>query len=120
GTRLYGLTPIPGADTISVPMSQAVHSRRPGRVNLALTFLLLLIVVPLALHVATPPPPEVAEFNPSEQQIKEAPVSQSTQNGNAVGQGGPGGGTFAPPASVPPVDLSRVRHCVRARQTEDP
>jgi hypothetical protein len=112
-------------------------------VNGILALLLLLVIVPLALRANPSPPPQIAEFNPSEQQIKEAPPDQST----AFGLGGPGGGSGGAGSglggdqggltpsqlmelarlarlsgSPSPLDASRVRHCVGnpPRQTEDP
>jgi hypothetical protein len=102
-----------------------------------MALLLLLVIVPLALRANPSPPPQIAEFNPSEQQIKEAPPDQSTAfglGGQGSGSGGSGSGLGGELGANPltalghlagspfPLDASRVRHCVGnpPRQTEDP
>ncbi len=109
---------------------------RVGMVNLVIGMILLLLIVPLAMHVNQNPPPVVAEFAPrAEQTIKDTPPDQTSKVGNQNGSGGPakgagsGGGTPAPSPSPQvdtrnqaPIDLQAVKHCIGnpPRQTEDP
>jgi hypothetical protein len=107
------------------------RSPRSAQVNLALTILIVLLIAILAAHVASTPPPQIAEFNPSQQQIKEAPPNQQPNiggagNGQGAGPGGNGGGGASPSPLTTIISqlggtvTNKVKHCIRARQTEDP
>jgi hypothetical protein len=93
---------------------------------------MLVLVAALALTARQPPPPSVAEFAPSSEQIKNAPAAQSSQfgQGDNGADGGGGAATTLPPTTTTTakdgrgntIDVARVRKCVGdpPRQIEDP
>ena len=104
-------------------MTVAPRSRRPAQVNLLIALLLVVLIAIFASHINSTPPPQIAEFNPSEQQIKEPPKDQAPAFGGG-GDNGQGAASPSPLAGLEgPLNLvtpNRVRRCVAARQTEDP
>src|SRR5262249_20015387 len=106
-----------------------------GMVNLSVLLAVVLVIIPLALHAAQPPPPAIAELAPSvQQQTHLAPTGQGAVTGR--GPSGAGSRPSTPPPAPPPPPAAatpepsatplppggRPLHCVGTppRQTEDP
>ena len=89
----------------------------------ALALALVVIVAVIATTATQPPPPTIAEFAPQAiEQIKDAPVEQSSEFGSGAGGSAGAGARAIVPPKVPPIDVPRVRRCVGnpPRQIEDP
>ncbi len=101
--------------------------RAPAFVHAGVVFATVVLVGTLALNASQTPPPTVPEFAPqAQEQILEAPESQTSSEG--TGSGGTQGtdpavdGDALPTPSAFPTNVPRHRRCFGdpPRQTEDP
>jgi hypothetical protein len=104
---------------------RARTARSPGLVYSATTVAMVVLIGAIALTVRQVPPPPVAEFAPQVQQIKEAPLEQTTQFGSGPGAGGGVGGAANIPTPEPKRGVKVVPRQLRCvgnppRQIEDP
>src|SRR5581483_7090093 len=112
-------------------------SRSPGIVFGALSAVILVLVAALTVTASRNGPPAIAEYAPqAAQQIKQAPLEQTSNVGGAAGAEGEETTTTTTTAPPPPaagagpttttteptIERPRVRRCVGnpPRQTEDP
>lgn len=100
----------------------------PGASAMSIVVVLVMLLAAVALTARQTPPPAIAEFAPQAvEQIKDAPINQSSDYGSGPGGGGGAATTTTSPDGSPPttervIEVARVRRCVGEppRQIEDP
>ena len=116
------------------PERKRRRSRGPFGVQGGVAGVLLALIAAVALPTTQSPPPAIAEFAPqAQEQITDAPESQTSDagegEGGGLGEGGATTTTVLTPAQMasttttaPPREVPRTRKCVGdpPRQTEDP